>query len=161
MKWYWLDENVVSYINGIVDKAYDELEDSAEIYEAYRNGSKVSEIPIPDTINVAEVIMKAKNLANKGVVEKSVKDMLQQNVVKAFPNFQINSYVIDIEQDIIKRGNGDTVMDTNATNYEKLLLSAYQDISDYADEVEKDVMAQLDELNEHIREFNKQIRIQG
>lgn len=161
MKWYWLDESVTSYINNVIEKVYNELDDSMEIYEAYKSGRKVQEIPIPDTVNAAEIIMKAKNLANKATVERNVREMMNKSVIKAFPNFRMDGYLIDLDQDTIKRGNGDVVMETNATNYEKLMLSSYHDMVDYADEMEKDAMIQLDELNEHIREFNKRIRIQG
>ena len=161
MKWWLLDEDVQAYINSFIDRVYKMLQDAKDIYIAYKSGQDIHEIPLPEDIEIFEVIAKAKEHADKSKVLSLIKQEIEDSLKRMFPNFSIHGYNFDLDNDVIRRSNNEVLTEQNATNYEIGLLDMYSGIVDYTNDLYNAIVDELESLNDEIRSFRKEVRING
>lgn len=135
MKTYVLSENAMSQI----ENQFQLLESMIE-----------SDQEIDVSVFLSELDKIESIMSRKYDVRSSVIDSINKTMRTPFPNFDISKYEIDIDNDIIKRGDGTVLTESNATTAEKTLLDVYKGIVEEADETDA-------EIREHINAIKAEI----
>jgi hypothetical protein len=129
------------------DSAMNKIDNQFQMIDVMVNGS--AEVSVETVFSAFDKINTLVE-ANHPEVAIPLAKQLEEGIKISFPNFDISKYKLDVINDIITRGDGTVLSQSNSTNVEKTLLDAYNGVAENANDTAASILERADEWKNDI-----------